>query len=81
MNEKENSRETFGNKTIETRRLVLRKFTLSDAEPMYRNWASDPEVTRYLLWPAHESEEATKGILKGWIAAYEKPENMNGVSN
>lgn len=78
---KENSRETFGNKTIETRRLVLRKFTLSDAEPMYRNWASDPEVTRYLLWPAHESEEETKGILKGWIAAYEKPENMNGVSN
>ena len=41
---------------------------------MYRNWASDPEVTRYLLWPAHESEEETKGILKGWIAAYEKPE-------
>ena len=64
----------LGTKTIETRRLVLRKFTLSDAEPMYRNWASDPEVTRYLLWPAHESEEETKGILKGWIAAYEKPE-------
>ena len=63
----------LGTKTIETRRLVLRKFTLSDAEPMYRNWASDPEVTRYLLWPAHESEEETKGILKGWIAAYEKP--------
>ena len=64
----------LGTKTIETRRLVLRKFTLSDAEPMYRNWASDPEVTRYLLWPAHESEEETKGILKGWIAAYDKPE-------
>lgn len=64
----------LGTKTIETRRLVLRRFTLSDAEPMYRNWASDPEVTRYLLWPAHESEEETKGILKGWIAAYEKPE-------
>ena len=64
----------LGTKTIETRRLVLRRFTLSDAEPMYRNWASDPEVTRYLLWPAHESEEETKGILKGWIAAYDKPE-------
>lgn len=36
----------LGTKTIETRRLVLRKFTLSDAEPMYRNWASDPEVTK-----------------------------------
>ena len=76
----------LGTKTIETRRLVLRRFTLSDAEPMYRNWASDPEVTRYLLWPAHESEEETKGILKGWIAAYDKTEKylrileqMNGL--
>ena len=31
-------------------------------------------MTRYLLWPAHESEEETKGILKGWIAAYDKTE-------
>ena len=71
----------LGTKTIETRRLVLRRFTLSDAEPMYRNWASDPEVTRYLLWPAHESEEETKGILKAGSLHTIKRKNMNGVSN
>ena len=41
---------------------------------MYRNWASDPEVTKYLTWPAHESVEETRTILKEWIAAYKKPE-------
>ena len=59
----------LGTKTIETRRLVLRRFTLADAEPMYRNWASDPEVTRYLLWPAHESEEEITALLIPFIAS------------
>lgn len=72
----------LGTKTIETRRLVLRKFTLSDAEPMYRNWASDPEVTRYLLWPAHESEEENKRYFERLeLPPMRNRKNMNGVSN
>ena len=30
-----------GAKTLETERLILRQFTLNDAEAMYRNWAND----------------------------------------
>lgn len=56
-----------GTKTIETERLILRPFTGSDAEPMFRNWASDPEVTKYLTWPAHESIEVTKQLLEIWV--------------
>lgn len=63
-----------GTKKIETRRLILRQFTLNDAEPMYRNWASDGEVTRYLTWTPHESVEETKSLLKEWIDDYKKPE-------
>ena len=63
-----------GTKKIETRRLILRQFTLNDAEPMYRNWASDGEVTRYLTWTPHESVEETKSLLKDWIDDYKKPE-------
>jgi len=37
-----------GTQYIETERLVLRRFSVSDAQAMFRNWASDPEVTRYL---------------------------------
>ena len=42
-----------GTQRIETHRLILRPFTMEDAEDMFSNWASDPEVTRFLTWPAH----------------------------
>ena len=61
-----------GTQTIETERLLLRKFTLDDAEAMYRNWASDPEVTKFLTWPAHGSVEVTKMVLGDWVSSYEK---------
>jgi ribosomal-protein-alanine N-acetyltransferase len=47
----------IGTKRIETERLILRRVTHEDAQAMYRNWASDPEVTRYLTWPTYEKVE------------------------
>ncbi len=35
----------LGTKQLETPRLILRRFTTEDAQAMYENWASDPEVT------------------------------------
>ncbi len=61
-----------GTRTIETERLILRKAVLSDAEPMFRNWANDPEVTKFLTWPPHESVEATRDLLTRWLKEYEK---------
>lgn len=61
----------IGTKLLETDRLILRRFTVQDAEAMYRNWASDPEVTRYLTWPCHPSPEATAALLEDWAARYE----------
>ena len=31
-----------GTRTLETSRLILRRFTIEDADDMYKNWASDP---------------------------------------
>lgn len=59
-----------GTKTIETGRLVLRPFRIEDAQPMYENWASDPEVTKFLTWPVHGSVEVSREILKSWISQY-----------
>ena len=39
-----------GTQTIHTERLILRKFTIDDAQAMFENWASDEKVTRYLTW-------------------------------
>ena len=59
-----------GTKTIETGRLVLRPFRIEDAQPMYENWASDPEVTKFLMWPTHTSVEVSREVLKSWICQY-----------
>ena len=45
----------LGTKMIETERLLLRPFQAEDAVPMFRNWASDPEVTKFLTWQPHKN--------------------------
>ena len=62
-----------GTQTIETTRLTLRRAVCEDAEPMFRNWASDPEVTKYLTWPTYEKVETAHQILDLWASEYEKP--------
>ena len=61
-----------GTQTIETSRLILRQARIEDAEPMFRNWANDPEVTKYLTWPPHGSVEVTKQLLTSWVESYKK---------
>ena len=61
-----------GTQTIETARLLLRQAQISDAQPMFQNWASDPEVTKFLTWPAYENVDAAYPILNMWICAYAK---------
>ncbi len=48
---------------LETERLVLRKMRLDDAEAMFA-YASDPEVTRYVLWDTHRSIEDSESFLR-----------------
>ena len=40
---------------------------------MFANWASDPEVTRYLTWQPHESVAATEQVIASWAASYDDP--------
>jgi len=63
-----------GTARLETRRLILRPTSISDAEQMYNNWASDPEVTKYLLWPTHTDIEVTKDVLARWDKENERPD-------
>lgn len=63
-----------GTVTIETERLILRKFTMEDTELVFRNWTSDGKVTEFLRWPAHKDISVTERVLKDWIAAYGNPD-------
>ncbi len=65
----------IGTKTLDTERLILRKFCLSDADTMFKNWARDDEVTKYLTWPTHMSVEDSKMVIGMWIKDYESPKN------
>lgn len=63
-----------GAKTLETSRLILRKFVAEDGEAMFRNWASDPEVTKFLTWPTHSKVEISNMIAAQWVQESEKPD-------
>lgn len=67
----------LGTCRLETKRLILRRFTMEDAADMYNNWASDAEVTKYLTWPPHSSLEVTKMLLSDWILKYENDNYFN----
>lgn len=62
-----------GAQPILTTRLLLRPYVPSDAPAMYRNWASDPEVTRFTSWEAHSAPSVTEAVLADWIRQYDHP--------
>ncbi len=61
-----------GTQTIETSRLILRRAVRGDAEPMFRNWASDSEVTKYLTWPTHSNTTVSEMVIGSWLQEYER---------
>ncbi len=65
--------EHKGTVRIETERLVLRRFTSKDREPAFRNWMSDPEVTRFLSWPTHEDVFVSRTVIDSWVKSYSDP--------
>ncbi len=60
-----------GTQRLETERLVLRRFVNEDAIAMYKNWAADEEVTKYLTWPPHPNQKVSQKVIADWVKAYE----------
>ena len=59
-----------GTKRLETNRLILRRYANEDAAAMYKNWASDKEVTKFLMWPAHPNQEVSQSVIEDWVNQY-----------
>ncbi len=57
-----------------TYRLTGRKPGVEDAAGVYESYASDPEVTRYLSWPAYTRLEPLKTFLSESASHWEKNE-------
>lgn len=56
---------------LETERLLLRKMRPKDARDMFA-YASDPEVTRYVLWETHGSIQDSENFLRFANEGYER---------
>lgn len=63
-----------GTPVLATARLVLRPFTVNDAQDMFSNWASDPEVTKFLMWPTHTHIDVSRYVLSDWVPHYAEPD-------
>jgi len=63
-----------GTESLESNRLILRKFKPEDTDEMFQNWANDELVTKFLTWPTHNDTQETSSILNHWISQYKEPE-------
>lgn len=69
-----NARSVFRDMpSIETERLLLRSMSVDDAEGMFA-YASDPEVTRYVVWETHGTVDDSRAFLELTVSAYQSGE-------
>jgi RimJ/RimL family protein N-acetyltransferase len=61
---------------LSTPRLRLRRTRLGDAKAIFRGFAQDPEVTRYLTWQPHTDISQTRAFLLGRRAAWAKGDDL-----
>lgn len=60
--------------TLETERLILRKFTENDLEALYQIYR-DPDVNRFLPWfPLQSMDEARKFFEDRYASLYAEPQ-------
>lgn len=65
----------YGTRTLETERLMLRKTEAEDYEPMFRNWANDERVTRFLTWTPYENAQQLRTTYHQFLMEQrEKPD-------
>lgn len=61
-----------GTNTIDTQRLVLRRFKYSDDEAMLKYWISDEKIQSLYSEPVYTTKEEVKELLDKYIGSYEK---------
>lgn len=59
-----------GTITLETDRLIIRRFEPTDAQAAFDNWCSKDAVSRYMRWATHQSVIETETMISNWIEKY-----------
>lgn len=62
----------IGTNTIETERLILRRFAYTDDDAMLRYWIADEKIQSLYSEPVYTTKEAVRELLDKYIGSYEK---------
>ena len=63
-----------GTNTIETERLILRRFEYTDDDAMLKYWVADEKIQSLYSEPVYSTKDEVKGLLDKYIGSYEKNE-------
>lgn len=61
-----------GTQQIETEKMILRPFEMTDWVSMKENWVSDPKVQHGYMEPVYETEAEIKALLQQYMDSYQK---------
>lgn len=61
----------IGTQIIKTERLILRPFKIEDIDDVYKNYGSDPKITRYISWVPCDTKEKCEGFINFNLKEYE----------
>jgi predicted RNA-binding protein associated with RNAse of E/G family/RimJ/RimL family protein N-acetyltransferase len=61
-----------GTQAIETKRLLLRRFTIDDSEAVFEKWTGSAENSRFVMRYPHKTVAETKQMLSDYINDYNK---------
>jgi len=59
-----------GTQAIRTARLYLRRYELEDINDIYKNYAIDERVTKFLSWPPYENIKSLERFVASQISSY-----------
>lgn len=62
----------IGTKTIETKRLILRRFEYTDDDAMLKYWVADEKIQSLYSEPIYPTKKEVKELLDKYIGSYEK---------
>lgn len=66
-----------GTTRLETNRLILRQFKITDAQAVFENYASSDDVTKYTTWDTYRDIDAVRNYLSSLIESYKDGKTFN----